>query len=310
MSKVSNLPVFDISNFDDYNNCMKFETNFYVRRFCDHVKENTFIEKPHGHSFYLVLIITSGSGIHTIDFLEYDVFPGAMFIVSPGQIHQWNLSKDVDGYILFFTKEFFLHDFDTEKLTRFPFFNSTFSSPYFKLNALEQGDIVSKYQLILKEYKNRSLNYEEMIRIFLNAIFIELTRLYPKQKEHNPKFGYDLILLNKYEALVDKYFKLHRPLSCYSERMNISVRQLSYLCKKTVGKKPSEILTDRIILEAKRLIIHSDLSIASISEELNYNDSSYFIRLFKKITNLTPEQFRQSQFEKYSLSQDNLFPFL
>ena len=57
-----------------------------------------------------------------------------MYIVSPGQVHQWNLSKDVDGHILFFTKPFFLNDFDTEKLTRFPFFNSTFSSPFFKLN--------------------------------------------------------------------------------------------------------------------------------------------------------------------------------
>ncbi len=310
MSKTNALPVFDISNFEDYNNCMKFETNFYIRKFSDHVSENTFIEKPHGHNFYLILLITEGSGTHTIDFLEYTVFPGAMFIVSPGQIHQWHVSKDVDGYILCFTKAFFLHDFDTEKLTRFPFFNSTFSSPYFKLNALEQEDLISKYQLILKEYKNRGLNYEEMIRIFLNAMFIELTRLYPKQNENAPKFGHDLILLNRYEALVDKYFKLHRPLSCYSEKMHITVRQLSYLCKKTVGKKPSEILIDRIMLEAKRLIIHSDLSIASISETLNYNDSSYFIRLFKKATQQTPEQFRQSQFEKYTLSQDHLFPFL
>ena len=310
MCNENTLPVFEISNFDDYNNCMKFDTDFYVRRFSNHVKENEFIEKPHGHNFYLILIITQGSGTHTIDFLEYDVFPGAMFIVSPGQIHQWNLSKEVDGFILFFTKEFFLHDFDTEKLTRFPFFNSTFSSPFFTLNPLEQKEIVSTYQLILKEYKNRTLHYEEMIRIFLNAMFIKLTRLYPQQNKDYPKFGYDLILLNKYEALVDKYYTLHRPISCYSEKLNITVRQLSYLCKKTVGKNPSEILTDRIILEAKRLIIHSDLSITSIAEVLNYNDSSYFIRLFKKTTRQTPEQFRQSQFENYSLSEDRLFPFL
>lgn len=310
MNKMNAVPVFNISNFEDYNNCMKFDTNFYIRSFCDHVKENTFIEKPHGHDFFLVLLITRGTGTHTIDFIEYDVFPGAMYIVSPGQIHQWNLSKDVDGHILFFTRTFFLHDFDTEKLTRFPFFNSTFSSPYFKLNKLERDAIILKYNLIHKEYKNRSQNYEEMIRIFLNAMFIELTRVYPYQDENNLKFGYDLIQLNKYEALVDKYFKHHKPLSCYSKKMNITDRQLSYLCKKSVNKKPSEILTERIILEAKRLIIHSDLSIASISEELNFNDSSYFIRLFKKNTKQTPEQFRHSQFENYKLSQDNLFPFL
>ena len=78
--------------------------------------------------------------------------------------------------------------------------------------------------------------------------------------------------------------------------MNITDRQLGYLCKKTVNKTPLEILTDRIVLQAKRLLIHSNLSISSISNELNYNNDSYFIRLFKKNTKLTPEQFRTNQF--------------
>jgi len=278
---------------------MKFETNFYIRNFSEHVKENLFIEKPHGHNFYLVLLITKGSGSHTIDFKEYDVSPGAFFIVSPGQIHQWKLSKDVDGYILFFTKEFFLHDFNTEKLTRLPFFNSTFSLPVFNLDEEEIEEIQSKYELIHKEYNNRSLSYEEMIRTYLNAMFIILSRVYLTESKKGQKFNYDLQQLNRYEALVDKYFKLHRPISCYSKKMNISDRQLSYLCKKTIGKTPSQILINRIILEAKRLIIHSNLTISSISEELNYNDTSYFIRLFKKITNQTPEQFRNAQYNRY-----------
>ncbi len=297
MSK--SLPVFNISNFDDYNNCMKFESNFYIRKFSEHVRENLFIEKPHGHNFYLILLITQGYGSHTIDFLEYEVNVGSMFIISPGQIHQWNVSQDVDGFILFFTKDFFLHDFNTDRLTNFPFFNSTFSSPYVKLNNSESEQIELKYKLIYKEYQNRSLKYQDMIRMYLNAMFIDLSRIYPEKEAQGKLYGYDLLQLHRYEALVDKYFKMHRPISCYSKKMNITDRQLNYLCKKTVGKKPSEIMTDRIILEAKRLIIHSDLSIASIAEELNYKDNSYFIRLFKRITNQTPEQFRNEQYNRY-----------
>jgi len=86
--------------------------------------------------------------------------------------------------------------------------------------------------------------------------------------------------------------------------MHITERQLSYLCKKTLNKKPSEIMTERIVLEAKRLITHSSLSISAISEELNFKDSSYFIRLFKKVTKFTPEQFRNKQL-KYSFIIDN-----
>lgn len=296
MASKSNLPVFNISNFDDYNNCMKFDGSFYIRNFNEHVNENLFIEKPHGHNFYLILLVTKGTGKHTIDFLEYEVYPGAMFIVSPGQIHHWNLSPKIDGCILFFTKEYFLHDFDTNKLTRFPFFNSTFSIPSIKLNSKQRKSIAQKYKLIAEEYQTRSTNYREMIRIYLNAMFIELSRVYVKNSNNKLVYNYDLLQLNKYEALVDKYFKRHRPISCYSKKMNITDRQLSYLCKKTVNKTPLEILTNRIILEAKRLIIHSDLSISSISNELNFNDNSYFIRLFKKNTKLTPEQFRTKQY--------------
>lgn len=299
MKETNGLPVLKISNFDDYNNCMKFEKSFYIRKFNEHIKENHFIEKPHGHNFFLILLVTVGSGTHTIDFLEYEVIPGSMFIISPGQIHQWSLSKNIDGYILFFTKEFFLHDFDMDKLTRFPFFNSTFSQPMLQLNVKEKEEILAKYEMIYQEYQNRCFNYQEMIRIYLNTMFIQLSRVYLNDQYKEHKFNYDLIQLNRYEALVDKYYKLHRPISCYSKKMNITDRQLSYLCKKTVGKTPSEIMMNRIILEAKRLIVHSVLSISAISKELNFNDSSYFIRLFKKMTKQTPEQFRNGQYNRY-----------
>lgn len=296
MNLNSKLPVFNISNFDDYNKCMQFSGSFYVRNFSEHVNENMFIEKPHSHDFYLILLITKGKGIHTIDFLEYDVYPGAMFIVSPGQIHYWNLSNDVDGHILFFTKEYFLLDFNTEKLTSFPFFNSTFSHPFIELKNDYLDSIILKYELIYKEYKMRSANYQEIIRVYLYAMFIELSRVYINNNNSNHVFSYDLLQLNRYEALVDKYFRKHRPISCYSKKMNITDRQLSYLCKKTIDKTPLQILTHRIILEAKRLLIHSNLSVSSIASELNYDNSSYFIRLFKKNTNVTPEQFRINQY--------------
>jgi len=150
------------------------------------------------------------------------------------------------------------------------------------------------------EYRNRKPDFQEMIRMYLNAMLLELARYYPQKKRDSYTLPYDIVQLHKFEALIDKYFKLHRPLSCYAERMHITERQLSYLCKKTLNKKPSEIMLERTILEAKRLIIHSSLSISAISEELNYTNSSYFIRLFKKATKQTPEQFRKDQFGRFA----------
>lgn len=294
MKNTINLPVFNITNFNDYNNCMEFDKNFYIRPFNDHVNENLFIESPHGHDFYLVLLITKGSGTHSIDYKEYDVEPGMLFIVSPGQVHCWDLSDNVDGYVMFFKKEYFLIDFNHDKLIKLPFFKTSSTVPCLKLDELERKTLADLYVKINEEYQLSMFNYHEMIRLYLNIMFIELSRIYQSKEEKSIVYSYDLIQLNQFETLINKHFKEHQSLNFYAEKMNISLKQLSYLCKKTVNKTPSEILLERIILEAKRFIIHSSLSISAISDELNYNDNSYFIRLFKKVCSLTPEQFRHT----------------
>jgi len=273
---------------------MEFDKNFYIRPFNDHVNENLFIESPHGHDFYLVLLITKGSGTHSIDYKEYDVEPGMLFIVSPGQVHCWDLSDDVDGYVMFFKKEYFLIDFNHDKLIKLPFFKTSSTVPCLKLDELERKTLADLYVKINEEYQLSMFNYHEMIRLYLNIMFIELSRIYQSKEEKSIVYSYDLIQLNQFETLINKHFKEHQSLNFYAEKMNISLKQLSYLCKKTVNKTPSEILLERIILEAKRFIIHSSLSISAISDELNYNDNSYFIRLFKKVCSLTPEQFRHT----------------
>lgn len=294
MKNTLNLPVFNISNFQDYNNCMDFDSNFYIRPFNDHIRVNHFIETPHGHDFYLLLLITKGSGTHTIDNKEYQVESNVFFIVSPGQVHFWNLSKDTDGFVLFFKKDYFLIDFNHDKFVKLPFFKSNSSVPYFKINQDEQESLFTMFDKIYKEYQNRLISYHEVIRLQLNLLLIELSRIYLDKNEESVLYTYDIAQFNRLESLIDDNFKSHKSLVFYAESMNLSLKQLSYICKKTVGKSPSEIIAERIILEAKRLIIHTDLSINSISEELKFKDYSYFIRVFKKNCKLTPEQYRQS----------------
>jgi AraC-like DNA-binding protein len=138
-----------------------------------------------------------------------------------------------------------------------------------------------------------------MIRLYLNVLFLELSRIYNKKDEQNIIYSHELVQLNRFETLVNKHFKEHKSLIFYADIISISLKQLSYLCKKVINKTPSEIILDRVILEAKRLVIHTDMSISSIANELNYNDNSYFIRFFKKVCNVTPEQYRYS-FKSYN----------
>lgn len=291
------LPVLSIGQFEDYNQCRHFDNNFYIRRFNEHLKSNCFLDKPHGHDFFIVLIITRGSGIHNIDFHSYNIEPGTVFFLSPGQVHNWQLSEDVDGYITFFTKEYFLLDFTFNKLNRFPFFYTHLNSPYLKLDEEAVIETIAAFSAIEKEYQGRKHLYNDLIRMNLYMLLVLFERVY-KQKslaEHSP---FHLLQLNKIENLIDEHYKEHIGVTEYADMMHITVKQLSTLCKKLLNKTPSDLIQARVILEAKRLLIHSDQSVSAISELLNFNDYSYFIRLFKKVTNMAPEQFRLASLNK------------
>lgn len=288
------LPVFNIDNFENYNCCNEYEKTFYVRPFNDHIKTNKFINVPHSHDFYLVLLVTKGSGIHRIDFNEYNVEKGSMFVLSPGQVHLWELSDDIDGYVLFFHKEYFLIDFTKDRLENMPFFRSTFSSPYFYLNEKSLKIIEDLFVKIYAEYSNRLIKYHEIIRLHLNCMFIQLNRFYIEENDTKSEFKYEIIQLNLFQKYIDEHFKNHLSVKEYASLMNISAKQLSTICKKSIGKSPLELIHERIILESKRLLTHSQLAVNGISEELNFSDNSYFIRLFKKNCGITPEKFRSS----------------
>jgi AraC family transcriptional regulator, transcriptional activator of pobA len=292
MRTSNDLPVFSIDEFEDYNQCQHCGNSFYIRVFDKHLQENTFLEKPHSHDFFIILLVSKGSGTHNIDFKKYDVYPGAVFFLSPGQIHNWDLSSDINGYILFFKKEYLLIDFDQNKLLKLPFFYTNINAPYLHLDTEDTLLMSNVFQQIEKEYHERKHPFHDVIRLNLRILLIEFERRYCAHKISPSLIRYQENQLHKFETLIDKHYKDHLSISEYADHMSVSIKQLNTLCKKGLLKTPGDLIYDRIILEAKRLLVHSDHSVSTIAQLLNYTDNSYFIRIFRKATGVTPEQFR------------------
>ncbi len=144
-----------------------------------------------------------------------------------------------------------------------------------------------------QEHEGRQWKQEDVLRDFLDILLIRLARIYQEKHADLISLKAAFTELQQLENSIDQHFKVHKPVSFYAGELNITTKQVNEMCKQALGKTTTELIQDRIILEARRLLTHSDLTITQIAAELGYFDNSYFTRFFKKHTGQTPEQFRQ-----------------
>jgi AraC-like DNA-binding protein len=142
-----------------------------------------------------------------------------------------------------------------------------------------------------KEYMESGELSLPLFRSYLDIILLKLVKHYQFEKKTNSVNT--TFKLRKLEELIDQhYIELKQP-HAYASLMNLSASYLNNLCKQMLGKTLSELIQERVILEAKRYFAYSDLTISQVSNKLSFTEASYFIRFFKKHTGVTPEQFRE-----------------
>ncbi len=290
------LPTYQIQ---DFNPQYHQEHYFYLKSFSRHLQEHAFIQKPHRHDFYILLFITHGTGTHIIDFKPFPVQPNTVFFLTPGQVHSWQLSSDTDGFIIFFNPSFYLLDFPHHKLYNFPFFHSQLHKAFLMISAADWANLGLLVEKMQQELLQQQPYSDAIIRNYLDILLLQLTRHY-----HNQYKGFQLATsvqtqLELLEDLIEKHYKEHLPVSFYADQLHVTSKQLNEISKKATGHTSTELIQNRIILEAQRLLVHSDFTVTQIAAELGYFDNAYFFRFFKKHVGQTPEQFRSSQLGVY-----------
>ncbi|NEM98447.1 AraC family transcriptional regulator [Pontibacter burrus] len=283
------LPIYQIQDFEAQ---ARKDHYFYFSSFAAHLKEHLFIREPHKHDFYIVLLITKGTGTHTIDFKAYDVKPGTVFFMTPGQVHSWQLSQDADGLVIFFTHAFYTREYPDRLLYDFPFFNALLQNSALHLTAQDEATLLPTLQLLKQEYEQALPMRNVMLSRYLDVLLIGLSRIYRPDDAEIETIATEQTLLQQLERLVNLHYKEHKPVAFYAEQLHVTAKHLNEVCKNALGRTTKELIQYRVLLEAKRLLVHADLTISQIALELGYFDTTYFFRFFKKQTCLTPEQFR------------------
>ncbi|MCO5936288.1 AraC family transcriptional regulator [Mucilaginibacter sp. RB4R14] len=287
MKKV--FPVYDICSLADHQH-----NDLLMSRFAPYLQKHQNLSLPHKHTFYHVVLFTEGAGSHFIDFTGFPVKPYQIYFMVPGQVHRWDFEGPVDGYIINFSAEFFQSFLlRPDYLESLPFFTGNVDDEVINLKPEVHQQTVALFEQLIQESSEISRMGMDMIRTLMLQLFILVAR----QSAHSSQSTaptYNYTLLQSFRKLTDKNFATLRLPKDYAALLYITPNHLNALCNDMLGISAGEVIRNRVILEAKRLLINLDLNITEIAAKLNFADNSYFTKFFKKHNGLTPEDFRKT----------------
>jgi AraC-type DNA-binding domain-containing proteins len=249
-------------------------------------KEDKEVMQAHRHDYHFFVFQKSGVTLTEIDFQQYLIDQPSIFYQSPNQVHSALKVENIEIFMLIVSNENIPTDYHSILQSVAPL----------RPMAVDPEDlsiIEKSFNLCIELYERTTDKlYLSFLRDSTNALIALLISLYLKyHKTLESLSRFDRVNKAFFLLLEQKYRTLKRPYA-YAEQLNISVSYLNECVKNSTGFSVSHHIQQRIILEAKRLLYHSDKSIKEIAFELGYEDYPYFSRLFTKQCGMSAALFR------------------
>lgn len=249
---------------------------------------------PHRHTYCEILFFETGSGFHEIDFHTHAIQAPSIHFVAPGKVHLLTPTEDCVGYIITFPQDysaFYGPGKDSRSLAanrwssewRHPVVDLTDTSHTYFSNLL--ANMLADY-LGGGDEKNTAL--AAYLHIFLGKCRLLSGRGEPAASEHVNDVP------TRFRELVEIHFREMHSVQQYSELLSVTADYLGKTVRKALNVTASDYILDRLLLEAKRLIVFTNLTSKEIAYNLHIEDPSYFSRMFKRKTGLSPNEYRSS----------------
>lgn len=245
---------------------------------------------PQRMQFELIVHIDSGATMHGVDFTTYPLAPGDVLWVHTGQVQQWGDIDAIDGVVCMFPPTIF-DTATTELLGSL----DGWSRSHWPADTSAPGLDVDFHTLLSHYWRlgtTRDLNPEGC-----DAAMVHLTAAIAVTLAATPSTSTAALRVpsesfRRFRDEVDRHFAADRSVRSYARRLGFSERSLHRLAVDHTGRTPKQVIEDRVVLEAKRLLVHGDLPISAIARALSFDDPSNFTKAFRKSVGMTPSEFR------------------
>lgn len=248
----------------------------------------SYLNDPSRKEFFEIVWLKNENALHEVKGNAFPLKGDWIYLIPPYRVHQLNKAGK-KGVLLSFKREILDDDTKEFLLDIFKIFNIQGEFSCLHLTDETSDQLGKIYQLLEEEYQQEN-NSLIMVKALLKVLLLQLVRI----KENNFTVQ-DINQKRVYEfmVLLEMNYQQVRNTDFYAGKLGISSKRLNQILKEKLDKTGMQLIHDRIVLEAKRQIIHSENTIKEIAYDLGFTDRPYFSRFFKQHTGLSPEQFQQ-----------------
>lgn len=260
-----------------------------------HVKSENIKDVPHRHNYYTILWAKQACGQHFIDYKEYQIKPNKVFFVSPGQVHQVVVGKGASGVVIMFTQQFLRKNHINEEfIQNMGLFSDTYNVPPLYIDSKGNDRLNHIVSEIKTAFEDDEPFKMDRLGAFLKLFVIECNRYATIPKEDFPEVDQSgKQIVKQFKSELENNFSQWHKVNDYADALNITPDYLNSVIKSAIGKSAKEYIQKRIITEAKRLGVHTQMSSKQIAYELGFDDPSHFSRYFKNLESISFSEFRK-----------------
>lgn len=248
-------------------------------------------QPAHRHDFCELFVLQEAAGHHQIDFVEFPLLADRIYFIGVGQVHTLRATH-LDGWLLAFDPAFLAAGEPTAAPFAAPaLFNNWQRQPYIDLAPADQPAFSALLLLLRQEYDRAAPCYHTL-RHYLQALLLNAVRVSDANAgAPTPSLSQTYIL--RLQQLMEQHYPAHRPATFYADQLELPAKRLNDYTRRTLGKSVTQLLHQRLLVESKRLLLYSPLTVKEVAYAVGFTEPAYFSRFFKHQTGQYPEPFRQ-----------------
>lgn len=286
---MSRLPVKSVPVFKLYGETAAWPTPDLIH--CESIPARSRLHdwqiKPHRHGDLVQLLyVQAGQAELEVEGQINCVKQASLQVVPAFSVHGFGFSEDIQGYILSLAQP--LVDTLSAAVDGTPLATAA----CYSLDS-QEGYIKTLFDSIVEEYSEQGLGRELMLQSLVSALLVWVARRSQAldcTEAKAPDRGRDH--LQRFTSLLAMHYREHRPIDFYASELSLSAAHLNALCRRLAGQSALQLINQRLLLEAKRSLVYTAMTVNQVSDSLGFSEPAYFSRFFKRCSGVTPKAFR------------------